>query len=111
LPNVERVCVSIGMHAGAPQDFVGEHVPEAGDNGLVHEDRLDRAMPPPQGSPEVGGCQVEGVGTLGADDRTHRFRRMGEPNAPELPLVAVAELPDTGDEYDASVEMTMVPPW
>jgi hypothetical protein len=96
------------MDASTPQDLVGEHVPESSYDGLVHEDRLGRAMPRPQGPLEVHGGQVERVGTLYAYDRTHLFVRMSEPQAAELALVAVAELSGTGNEDNASMSMAVL---
>jgi hypothetical protein len=97
------------MDTSTPQDLVGEHVPESSYDGLIHEDRPGRAMPPPQGPLEVDGGQVERVGTLYAYDRTHLFVRMSEPKAAELALVAVAELSGTGNEDNASMSMAVLP--
>jgi len=75
-----------GMHTGAMKDLVGIDVSDAGDDGLIKQQRLDRSHRPRTGVCEIGGLHVEGVRTEtpprdGAQKIERRVRRHASESA------------------------------
>jgi hypothetical protein len=80
------------MHARLPQHLIGDEVPDAGDEGLIHQRGLRAAALAGQPFQEIGSRDRERVGAERAEDRRGLLAVVREPRPAELAHVAVAEL-------------------
>jgi hypothetical protein len=85
-----------GVQAGPPQGLVDEEVAEAGQDGLVHQRRLQSAAPAGERGGEGAAVDRGRVGPLAAHDVRGCGpvgRAVGQPQAAQFAHVAVAQLP------------------
>lgn len=81
------------MQAGAPQDLVGEQIAEPGEHGLDGEADLKRLRRRDNSSSKSARCTgIVSTLWLSRMRATFRVDVVGEPEALQLPLVAVAQL-------------------
>ena len=76
-----------------PENLVGEHVAEPGDDALIHEGRLQAPAVPLQAFRQPGAVQPEGIRTLPTENCGDLLVGLGDPQATELALVAIYGLP------------------
>jgi hypothetical protein len=68
----------------APQDLVGEEVPDPRDERLVHQRGLDPSAASIEAHDELLPVQAERVRTEVAEERLDLFGRRGQPGPPSL---------------------------
>src|SRR5918995_4888236 len=96
------------MDPRLPQDLVGEEVPNARDERLIHEGRLDPAAPSFEQLHESASVDAQRIRAELYEQRLDICRVSREPQASELPHVPVADLATVEDEYHAIVPVPAV---
>src|SRR5919106_5052320 len=96
------------MDACLPEDLVGEEVPDAGDERLIHEGRLDSAAPSCEQLHESASVDTQRVRTQLSEQRVDVRRVPREPQTAELAHVPIADLATVHDEDHAVVPVPAV---